>query len=365
MTAINFKAEKTAAKWVRFGAFNDHIRARRKRSNLKVSGGQHVKIATFNLESFGSEAEEGLGIEERVRILRPQLVRLEADILCLQEVNGQHRKGSPDRKLDALDTLLEGTAYASYHRAATSGPHGTGVADVHNLVTLSRWPIERHEELRHARIAPLTYRYRCAIPPADEEVEIRFDRPLLVTSIRYAGQCPLTVINVHLRAPLAAPVPGQKESPFVWKSVSGWAEGFYLSVLKRAGQALELRLTLEDLFNDNPDLRAVVAGDFNAEDHETPLKLLVGAEEDTGNGKLSERSLVVLDRALSEDRRFSVLHHGRPQMLDHILITRPLLSRFRSIEVHNETLADEAMAYGKTRHLTASYHAPVVAEFSD
>ena len=201
-----------------------------------------MRIATFNLESFGSEAEEGLGIEERVRILRPQLVRLEADILCLQEVNGQHRKGLPARQLDALDTLLQGTAYAPYYRAATTGPHGTGVADVHNLVTLSRWPIERQEELRHTHIAPLPYRYRCAIPPADEEIEIRFDRPLLVTGIRCADQSLLMVVNVHLRAPLAAPVPGQKESPFVWKSVSGWAEGFYLSVLKRAGQALELRL---------------------------------------------------------------------------------------------------------------------------
>ena len=323
-----------------------------------------VRIATFNIENLGRDAEAGMGIRDRIRILRPQLVRLAADILCLQEVDGQHRKGSPERGLEALDALIAGTMYEGYHRAATAGPHGSGVADIHNLVTLSRWPVEQQRELRHTRIAPLRYRYLCALPPVHDDVEIRFDRPILVTGIRIPGQSLLTVVNVHLRAPLAAPVPGQKEAPFVWKSVSGWAEGFYLSALKRAGQALELRLALESLFDTDPDLRAIVAGDFNAQDHETPLKLLVGAEEDTGNGNLAERSLVVLDRGVPEDRRFSVLHHGRPQLLDHILVTRPMLSSFRSIEVHNETLSDEAMAYGKTRHLTASYHAPMVAEFS-
>ncbi|MDD2340817.1 MAG: hypothetical protein PHG79_11420 [Methanosarcina sp.] len=36
-------------------------------------------------------------------MIRPQLLRLNADILCLQEVNGQEEVGSP-RRLLALDT---------------------------------------------------------------------------------------------------------------------------------------------------------------------------------------------------------------------------------------------------------------------
>lgn len=61
--------------------------------------------------------------------------------------------------------------------------------------------------------------------------------------------------------------------------------------------------------------------------------------------------IVLLDRPLPEDLRWSVLHHGRPQMLDHILASRTLHGAFRSIEVHNEALGDElvGMARGYAR----------------
>jgi predicted extracellular nuclease len=158
-------------------------------------------------------------------------------------------------------------------------------------------------------------------------------------------------------------VVGQKESPFVWKSVPGWAEGFFLSALKRMGQALELRFTIDQIFEADEQAMIAVCGDFNAEDHETPLRLVAGAEDDTGNGRLAARSLVVVDRAIPHDRRFSVLHHGRPQMLDHILISQSLMGKLRSAECQNEALEDEVVGYAKVQHSTASYHAPLVAEF--
>ena len=89
----------------------------------------------------------------------------------------------------------------------------------------------------------------------------------------------------------------------------------------------------------------------------------LGAEEETGNGQLTRESLAVLDRSLAQDRRFSVIHQGRPQMLDHILVSRPLLASFRGIEAHNETLGDEAVGYATVAHSAGSYHAPVVATF--
>jgi D-arabinose 1-dehydrogenase-like Zn-dependent alcohol dehydrogenase len=49
-------------------------------------------------------------------------------------------RGKRKRELVTLDRVLEGMRYAGYHRVATSsiGTQG-GVADVHNLVTLSRY----------------------------------------------------------------------------------------------------------------------------------------------------------------------------------------------------------------------------------
>ena len=323
-----------------------------------------MRIATFNLESLDLPPKAPVPLAERATVLRPALERLEADIVCLQEVNGQHIASRQDRALLALDQLLAGTRYAGYHRAATTGPEGRGVGDVHNLVTLSRYPILHTREVRHDLVPPVHYALQTADPADPGLKPLRFDRPLLATGIDLGGGRALTVVNLHLRAPLAANVVGQKLAPFVWKSVAGWAEGYFLSAARRAAQALELRLLVDTLLDAAPEQGIVIAGDFNAEDHETPVKIVVGAEEDTGNGALAQRSLVVLDRALAADRRWSVLHHGRPQMLDHILASRGIYGQFRGIEVHNEALGDEAVAYARVRNPPGSYHAAVVAHFA-
>ena len=36
--------------------------------------------------------DEAAGLDERIALLRPQLIRLDADILCLQEVDGQRSR---------------------------------------------------------------------------------------------------------------------------------------------------------------------------------------------------------------------------------------------------------------------------------
>jgi len=322
-----------------------------------------MRIASFNLESLDLPPKARVPLEVRAEILRPALQRLQADVLCLQEVNGQHVPGQGGRSLVALDRLLAETPYANYARVTTSKAAGRGLADVHNLVTLSRFPIRSYEEARHSFVAPLSYQLKTSNPAEHEARSIGFDRPMLVAHIEPPSGDGLAVINLHLRAPLAAAIPGQKLEPFVWKSVAGWAEGYYLSAMRRAGQALEARMLLERLFDAHPSGLIAVAGDFNAEDHEVPLNLIVAAEENTGNPLLARRSLVVLDRAVPEDRRWSVLHHGRRQMLDHILASQALHGCFRSIEVHNEALSDELIGYSRHMCASASAHAPVVAEF--
>jgi len=323
-----------------------------------------MRLATFNVESLDLPPRAKLPIEVRAEALRPVLARLDADILCLQEVNGQHVPDRAERVLLALDLVLKGTPYASYERISTSGPDGLGVADVHNLVTLSRFPIRSRREVFHDLVPQPLYRMVTADPRPSEPEPVTFDRPLLAADIELPSGQLLTVINVHLRAPLAAAISGQKLSAFVWRTVGGWAEGYFLASMRRAGQALELRLLLEELFAADPHRLIAVAGDFNAEDYDTALRIAIGAEEDTGNGALSARSLVLLDRAIPADRRWSILHHGRPQMLDHILVSRSLYGHVREIEVHNETLGDELVGFGKGSPSPGSYHAPVVVELA-
>lgn len=324
-----------------------------------------MRIASFNLESLDLPPRSSQSIEIRAAMLRPELERAQADIFCLQEVNSQHGEGQAGRTLAALDSLLENTPYADFHRAVSSPTGRSGPADVHNLVTLSRFPIRRSKSVQHEKVPPIGYRSITADPPASAAEDQVFDRPCLVCEIDDDRGRKLHVINCHLRAPLAKPIAGQKLSPFVWKSVSGWAEGYCLAAIKRNAQALEIRLLVDDMLADDPSACVLLCGDFNAEAFESPLRILIGAEQDTGNGTLAEKSLILLDRNIPLDRRFSVIHQGRPQMLDHILCSRSMYGRFRRVCVFNEALGDEAIGFARIDRSAGSCHACVVAYFSD
>jgi endonuclease/exonuclease/phosphatase family metal-dependent hydrolase len=323
-----------------------------------------MRIATFNLESLDVPPKAAISLEDRIAILRPQLARMAADVVCFQEVNAQQENAGSERRLLALELLLQETPYAEFERSVTGTAGGRSMADVHNLVVLSRFPIQDSGEIWNKFVDAPLYRCVTAIPTEDEARHIRWDRPILKTVIQLDGVRMLHVLNVHLRAPLAAPVAGQKDAPFVWSSTQGWAEGYFLAAMKRAGQALELRLAIDQIFDSDPDALIAVCGDFNAEDHETALRIVLASEEDTGSGRLATRSLVPLERSIPQDRRFTTLHHARPLMLDHILVSHTLLGFFRHLEIHNEALADELIGYTKIDKPPDSFHAPMVAELA-
>jgi endonuclease/exonuclease/phosphatase family metal-dependent hydrolase len=100
-------------------------------------------IATFNLENLDDKPGQKPKLDERIAVMRPQLLRLDADVLCLQEVNGQEEAGHP-RRLLALERFLASTPYAGYHKVSTMTADGTQVYDERNLVILSRFEITEH-----------------------------------------------------------------------------------------------------------------------------------------------------------------------------------------------------------------------------
>jgi len=319
-----------------------------------------MRIATFNLENLDLAPGGEAVFARRAAVLRPQLDRLQADVICLQEVNGQHVSGQQGRDVTALKRLLADTAYADFHLVVSSNRTGTGAADVHNLVILSRLPLRHHEELRHQLVAPLPYRAVTAKPEGARDLTLEWDRPLLHAVFDTPSGRALHVINLHLRSPLAAPIPGQKLSAQAWGSLAGWAEGFFAATVKRSGQALEARLLVERIFDAEPAALVAVCGDLNAGEEETPARLLIAAPEDNGNPALAGRALEALELRLPEARRYSLLHGGRRRMLDHILCSASLSASCRGVEAHNEALPDEIeMPDDDPR----SNHAPLLAVF--
>lgn len=303
-----------------------------------------LSIATFNLENLDDGPRATVPLAERLPVLRPQLARLDADLLCLQEINAERREGY--RRLSALDSLLEDGPYAGFHRAISLSESGHGAADRHNLAILSRWPIRRWHSLRHELVEP----------PVEGGEAQRWDRPLLWAEVGLPGGRRLTVVDLHLRAPLPTPA-----AATATPGDGGWARGFHRAALRRLGQALEARLFVERLLADNPEAWVAVCGDCNAPLEDDALRLLEGLPGDADPAAAARRRLTSVARSLPESRRYSLLVGGERLLVDHILVSRPLYGLFRTVEIHNELLSEEEAGGPASPE---SFHAPLVARFA-
>jgi endonuclease/exonuclease/phosphatase family metal-dependent hydrolase len=319
-----------------------------------------MRIATFNIENLDDGPAVSPPLADRIAVLQPELLRLRADVLCLQEVNGQEAPNQP-RSLAALEALIHGTPYENFHVAHTKTQSGVPY-DVRNLVVLSRFPILEHEQLKNSSGAP-QYQKVTALPKETVARPVEWERPILRAKLDMGGGRSLHVLNVHLKSKLPTQIQGQKKDRFTWKSAAGWAEGFFISSMKRVGQALEVRLLVDQLFDVEPRAWIAVCGDFNAESDEVPTTAIRGPVEETGNPELTTRVLIPCENTIPESSRYSLFHLGKGMMLDHVLVSRGLAAFYKGAEIHNEVLPDESGAFRTDVLFPESDHAPVVAEF--
>jgi endonuclease/exonuclease/phosphatase family metal-dependent hydrolase len=319
-----------------------------------------VRIATFNLENFDETAAgEWPSLAQRIELMRPQIVRLRADIVCFQEVNGQERPNKP-RSLLALTDLLTGTNLAGAQLASTRTANNE-VYDERNLVVATTFPVFSVRQLRNDLVATLSYRRLTANPPDSASVTIGIERPILHVELGLPGGNRLHVVNVHLKSKIPTDIPGQKIDGYTWRSADAWAEGSFLSSMKRMSQALEVRRLIDQILNTDAEAQVVVAGDFNAAPDEVPVMAIRGDIENTGNADLVGEVLVPIEHTIPAAARYTLYHQGHGEMLDHMLITRNLLAHYRGSEIHNEVLHDESAAFAIDRKYPESDHAPVVA----
>lgn len=320
-----------------------------------------LRIATFNLENLDEGPNLKPTLEDRIHIMRPQLGRVSADILCLQEIHSQEANGA--RTLAALDKLLDQTQYSGYYRSTTLTTSDILYAE-RNLVTLSRFPISSTEIIRDNSGPRPSYQMATADPPDTTANKLEWERPLLYTQIDLGTGKTLHLINVHLKSKRASNIPGQKINNYTWRTAASWAEGSFISAMKRMGQSLQARLLIDDIFdNQGLDSYIAIVGDFNSNQEEVSFKAIRGPIEETGNPDHAERVMIPCENNIPDSARYSLFHHGKGEMLDHIVISRSLLRHFHGAEIHNESLPDESGAFMVDTKFPESDHAPVVAVF--
>lgn len=329
-----------------------------------------MRIATFNIENLddGPVKATAATFEERAVILRPMLERLRADVICFQEVHGQD---APDdapgpRSLRALTRLLVGTRYEGFTLSSTTLKDKPDVERFRNLVVASdpAYAVEEVTEIQNTLVNPPMYS-RVTAEGEQNPMAVRWDRPTLYVRLKKAQEDPFHILNIHFKSKIPTPIPGQGPSNFRWASASGWAEGFFISSMKRVGAALEVRLFIDSLFDADADAKIVVCGDFNAEPHEVPAMAIRGMTEDTGNPELNSRVMYPTALSIAESRRFSLYHHGKGNLLDHMVVSRRMMASFVAAEIHNEMIHDESIAFATDNKFPESDHAPMVAEFAE
>ena len=170
-----------------------------------------VRIATFNLENFDeTAATEWPSLAERIQLMRPQIVRLRANIACFQEVNGQERPNQP-RSLLALPELLAGTNLAGAQLASTRTTNNE-VYDERNLVVATTFPVFDIQQLRNDLVDPLLYRLLTANPPDAAAVTVDIERPILHVQLDLPNATRLHIINVHLKSKSQPTFPARRST---------------------------------------------------------------------------------------------------------------------------------------------------------
>jgi endonuclease/exonuclease/phosphatase family metal-dependent hydrolase len=313
-----------------------------------------LTIATFNMENLDKNSSQSVQNlwPTRVKVLQPMLERMKADVLLLQEVHS----------LTALNDLIDGTSYKHFNKVHTVKQNGSPYKK-RNLVILSRWQIQSHAQYHHAFTDKPMWKKITAVPKETEADEVSWERPILYAQITLDGGKTLHVVNLHLKSMNPTAIKGQNEPTwYIWNSHSGWAEGFFLSALKRTGQALETRALIDDIFEKKGSgALIVVGGDFNAEIGSVPFKAIVGSVQDTQNPAIRDKVMIPCEYNVPPEQRYTLFHHGKGNMLDHLVVSQALYPYETSI--YNEVLPDESLAFATDKKFPESDHAPVIGYF--
>ncbi|WP_033317958.1 endonuclease/exonuclease/phosphatase family protein [Streptomyces yerevanensis] len=270
-------------------------------------------LGTWNLENlyrpggrFGPRNEAAY--KAKLTALASMITDLDPTLLGVQEV------GDPAALRDLAD-MLDG----DWHIALSEHPDGRGI----RVGFLSR-PALRVRADTNAFPAPL----RPVQGDDDGEPVDRTGRGLLAVEIAM-GAMTLTVAVCHLKSKLLT-YPGGRFQP---RDEGERARYGAYALYRRAAEATTLR-ALADQFLDGKgrERNVAVLGDLNDEVAAATTQILQGppgSEIKTPGFERPDKGdasrLWNIAPLMDEKQRFSRVHAGRPELIDHILVSRLLL----------------------------------------
>jgi endonuclease/exonuclease/phosphatase family metal-dependent hydrolase len=298
-----------------------------------------LTLATFNVKDLFDATDDAsrTHLDAKLATLARVLEGARADVVALQEVGS----------IEVVRLLASRAASLGYGEPIMGTVDARGIG----CAILSRAPVVV-SGVRTASSLPFPafvegdpQPFGVRIPLRRGIVHARVDAGSLGTIDLFVG---------HFKSNRALPMKDARGEAITPRSGRDYAEGHVRSATWRAAEALFVRGLVDGTLAEDPARHVVVAGDLN--DH--PLSQVVRVV--CGGG---EHSLVSCADAVPEAARFSILHDGRKQQIDHILATRALRERLQTARFLNEELRDHG-EFDRDVPLPDSDHAAFVVSFA-
>ncbi|GII83929.1 nuclease [Sphaerisporangium siamense] len=311
-----------------------------------------VVVGTWNLENLyrpGGEFGPGdtTSYQAKIKALATTITGFAPDVLGVQEV------GDPEA-LDDLTAELGG----EWHTALSGHPDARGI----RVGVISRFPLTVQRDVS-VFAAPLAAVQNDDTGPGTSQTS----RGMLAVQVEPTPGTTLSVAVCHLKSKLLS-FPGGR---FAARDEGERARFGAYALYRRAAEATTLRGLADALLDGQGRRRPlVVLGDFNDEPQAATTQIVLGppgSELGTPGALRPDKGDAwrlwnLATRIEPAADRYSRIHQGKGELIDHILVSRALIERvaeMRSVVSHGlPSISEDPTA---RRDAADSDHAPLYA----
>jgi endonuclease/exonuclease/phosphatase family metal-dependent hydrolase len=267
-----------------------------------------VTVATWNVENlFLPGTPDGPSSDDVYRRKLSHLASVisgaDADVVCLQEVGG-------DQPLADLVSALEGRLA----NTAIGQPDDRGI----RVAVISRFLVSEQYDW-----VDFPDRAMSSVPDPNGNLLTAMGRGALETVLTVQPNRKLRVVTTHLKSKLLT-FPRDRRYPL---DEDERARGAGYALLRRAAEAVAVRVELNTWMPREPDVPVVLAGDMNDEPQAVTTTLLGGPSDSdpTRPDRYDPYRLYSVADRLPPARAYSRIYRQRRELIDHVFVSRTLL----------------------------------------
>ncbi|GID96359.1 endonuclease/exonuclease/phosphatase family protein [Amorphoplanes digitatis] len=315
-----------------------------------------ITVGTWNLENlFWPDAEFGPDdkavYDGKLAALAATINAAAPDVLGLQEV------GQPEALAD-LVALLDGDWHAEL--STHFEPHRPI-----RVAVISRHPLRVVTDT--ATFAPLLRPVQGGDDP--QKTVGGMGRGVLGVDVDLPGGRSVTMLVCHLKSKLLS-FPGPNGTSRFWpRNEAERARYAAYALYRRAAEAVTVRVAVDDLLHGAGERSVILVGDLNDEPPAATTQILYGppgSQIGTAGFRRPDRGdtsrLWNLAPLIPEETRFTRVYEGKPELIDHIMVSHALIDKVREVRtVTDRRLPSVGDDPAERRSAPDSDHAPIFA----